>query len=99
MLYEPNKIQWKEGDFVIHDIDAKNTSMIMQVIGYDSKGLCKTVYFYTHEWNRICPTCGQMRKVTDKRKCVYKNDIKYLHPLGAFGIKEPDKDEERGEHG
>lgn len=97
MNYEPNTVRWEVGDFVIHDIDAKNQSMIMQVIGYQKNGLCKTVYFYTHEWDRICPTCGNKMKVSDKRKRVYKNDIKYLHPLGAFGIKEPDKDEEREE--
>jgi hypothetical protein len=95
MNYEQNKITWKVGDFVLHDIDAKRPEMIMQVIGYQGNGLCKTVYFYTHEWDRICPTCGQTMKVSDKRKRVYKNDIKYLHPLGAFGISEPNKEGER----
>ncbi len=97
MNYEPNKIQWKVGDFVIHDIDRKDIDMIMQVIGYQKNGLCKTVYWKIHEWDRVCPTCGNMMKVSDKRKRVYKNDIKFLHPLGAFGICEPDKDEERVE--
>lgn len=82
MNYEPNTIIWGQGDFVIHDFDAKRHDMIMQVIGYQKNGLCKTVYFYNHKWE-------------GKKKRVYKNDIKYLHPLGAFGIREPDKDEEQ----
>lgn len=95
MNYEPNTVKWKVGDFVIHDIDAKTPEMIMQVIDYQKNGLCKTVYFKIHEWDRICPTCGNIMKVTDKRKRVYKNDIKYLHPLSAFGICEPGKEKER----
>ncbi len=47
-MYEPrygrNTIRWRPGDLVIHDADAKRVDMVMVVIGYDRKGLCKTRY-------------------------------------------------------
>lgn len=44
MNYEANKTQWKRGDIVIHDADAKETYMLMVVQGYDRKGRCITRY-------------------------------------------------------
>ena len=44
MNYEPNLIQWKRGDIVIHDADAKDSRMLMRVVGYLRNGLCRTVY-------------------------------------------------------
>lgn len=39
-----NEIQWRKGDIVIHDADAKEPKMLMKVIGYTRDGLCKTQY-------------------------------------------------------
>lgn len=44
MLYEPNTIQWRRGDIVIHHADAKEPKMLMRVIGYTRDGLVKTQY-------------------------------------------------------
>jgi hypothetical protein len=42
--YDKNTIQWRKGDIVIHDADAKSPKMLMKVIGYTRDGLVKTQY-------------------------------------------------------
>lgn len=42
--YTPNLIHWSVGDFVLHDADAKEPYMLMQVIGYTKDGLVRTKY-------------------------------------------------------
>jgi hypothetical protein len=51
--YEANTIQWKRGDQVLHDADAKETRMLMVVIGYTRDGLCKTQYADGRHHRRI----------------------------------------------
>lgn len=46
MNYKPNTTQWKKGDLVLTDSDAKEPKMLMQVIGYTRDGLCKTQYVF-----------------------------------------------------
>jgi hypothetical protein len=48
MNYEPNTTHWLKGDFVLHDMDAKEPKMLMRVIGYTRDGLCKTQYVNTN---------------------------------------------------
>lgn len=44
MNYTPNAIQWRKGDIVIHDADAKQPHMLMRVTGYDRDGLVISEY-------------------------------------------------------
>ena len=44
MNYEPNNIDWKVGDLVIHDADRKTERMLMRVVGIEPNGLTKTEY-------------------------------------------------------
>ena len=44
MNYEPNDIQWRRGDIVIHDADAKEPKMLMKIVGFTRSGLAKTQY-------------------------------------------------------
>lgn len=44
MNYEPNTTQWKVGDVVIHDADAKRNDMLMIVVGFSNDGWYKTTY-------------------------------------------------------
>lgn len=46
MNYDPNTTQWRKGDLVLHDADAKEPKMLMKVIGYTRDGLCKTQYLF-----------------------------------------------------
>lgn len=46
MNYEPNTVQWRKGQFVIHDADAKRLDMVMLVIGHTRDGLVKTRYLF-----------------------------------------------------
>ena len=77
MIHEPNTTEWKIGDLVIHDCDAKEADYLMVVIGYDPiKNLYHTRYV------------SLPRKVPKKvQKQIWKNDVKYLHDPERFGIK------------
>lgn len=44
--YESNTTQWRKGDLVLADSDAKEPKMLMEVIGYTRDGLCKTQYLF-----------------------------------------------------
>lgn len=44
MNYEPNEVDWKKGDIVIHDADRKAEHMLMIVKGVLSSGLIETRY-------------------------------------------------------
>lgn len=44
MAYPRNTHRWQKGDLVIHAADAKQSHMLMRVIGYTKDGLCKTRY-------------------------------------------------------
>lgn len=72
MLYEPNTIDWKTGDVVIHDTDAKKKHMLMRVIKVQKNGLIVTKYITPPSY--------------DKRN-RWKNDKKFLHDPARFGIQ------------
>ena len=72
MNYEPNAVDWKVGDLVIHDADAKDSRMLMRVVGYDEHGLVKTRYI-RHPYSGM--------------SSIFHNDSKYLHDPARFGIK------------
>lgn len=44
MYYEENKIQWRRGDTVLHDADAKEPRMLMVIVGFTRDGLAKCQY-------------------------------------------------------
>lgn len=75
--YEPNTIQWRPGDLVLHDADKKSRDFLMEVVGYDPKsGQCKTRY--------VTPEAFGWPK---RRIC--RNSLKVLHDPGRFGIAVP----------
>mgnify|MGYP001597968412 CR=1 FL=1 len=43
MNYDANTTQWKPGDLVLHDCDAKNATMLMRVVGYLSNGKVRSL--------------------------------------------------------
>lgn len=75
MIYEPNTTYWKPGDLVIHDADAKQFKMVMEVIGYNnSTGFCITRY---------------LAKPYSGMEGIFENEIKYLHDPTRFNIQLP----------
>lgn len=48
MNYTANTIDWKVGDIVIHDADAKRMNMLMVVVGHADKGIM-TIYLDQNE--------------------------------------------------
>ena len=73
MNYEPNTTQWKAGDLVLHDADAKRPEMLMKVIGYGRNGECKTQY-------------ATRLPMNGNRKTVWRNGICVLHDPARFGV-------------
>ena len=71
MLYEENTVEWKVGDLVIHDADAKKPHMLMRVIRIRPDGQYVTKYI-DKRWVREPPI---------------SNDKKYLHDPKRFGIQ------------
>ncbi len=77
MNYEENKIDWKVGDKVIHDADAKRVGMLMIVTNVCEKSkLIETEYFDMN--------------YSDLPAKSYLNDKKYLHDPKRFDILIPD---------
>ncbi len=82
MIYEQNTTQWKIGDIVIHDSDAKERRMLMKVLGYHQDGMCVTCYL-EHTKSRD----ARWGKPTfDKSRLI--NPIRVLHDPKNFGIME-----------
>lgn len=82
MNYPPNTTQWKPGDLVIHDCDAKKPRMLMRVIGYAANGYCRTKYVDAElqsEWGR-----GEKSRLA--------NPLKYLHDPALWGLELADPD-------
>ncbi len=76
MNYEENKVNWKVGDKVIHDADAKRIGMLMIVTNIcDKSKLIQTEYFDMNN--------------SDLPAKNYLNDKKFLHDPKRFGIKLP----------
>lgn len=44
MNYEANTIEWRVGDIVIHDADAKEPKMLMEITGFTGDGLYESQY-------------------------------------------------------
>lgn len=90
MNYEPNRIVWKSGDVVIHDADAKDERMLMEVLG--SKVLLPTItkppirIFFTRYIYpaKIFPKNRAEQKRMRKR--IYENEMGFLHDPKIFGI-------------
>ncbi len=76
MNYDENKIDWKEGDIVIHDADAKRVGMLMVVTNVcDKSKLIETEYFDMNN--------------SDLPSKKYLNDKKFLHDPKRFNILIP----------
>ena len=78
MNYEPNKIDWKIGDIVIHDADAKKEEMLMRIVIIKEE-LGKIVYgtkLFNHPDKRIM----------DKKYNFWLNTKEWLHDPKRFGI-------------
>lgn len=74
MNYPANTHQWKVGNFVIHDADAKRAEMLMEVLGYDREtGLCRTKYLHPGYYDGM-------------RKATMLNELRFLHDPAQFGI-------------
>lgn len=81
MNYEENKTQWKVGDLVLHDADAKRPEMLMKVIGYAKDGRCKTRYAEPNQMN------GDALRIKMRQKPeVWENGIRVLHDPARFGV-------------
>lgn len=80
MNYPPNTHHWLRGARVIHDADAKNSHMLMRVVGYSkTNGLCITHYLEP--------------KYLPGMRGRFLNDIKCLHDPLQFGIAVPNREE------
>ena len=81
MNYEANKTQWKVGDLVLHDADAKRPEMLMKVVGYARDGRCKTKYAEANQMN------GDALRLKMRQKPeVWENGIRVLHDPARFGV-------------
>ncbi len=74
LIHDPNTRQWKPGDLVIHDSDAKRTDMLMIVLGQDASGVFRTRYAYP--WVQARPW----------RRKIWRNTVEWLHDPARFGI-------------
>ena len=77
LIYEANRVEWKTGDYVIHDSDAKQADMLMVVIGRSRDGGFRTRYAFPSELPRSW------------RRRVWRNTIDPLHDPRRFGIDVP----------
>ena len=66
LIHDPNTRQWKPGDLVIHDSDAKRTDMLMIVLGQDASGVFRTRYAYP--WVQARPW----------RRKIWRNTVEWL---------------------
>lgn len=74
LIHEPNTRQWKSGDLVIHDSDAKRADMLMIVLGQDAAGVFRTRYAFP--WAQPRPW----------RRKIWRNTVEWLHDPARFGI-------------
>ena len=77
LLHEANRVEWKTGDYVVHDSDAKQTDMLMIVIGRSRAGGFRTRYVFPFGLPRSW------------RRRVWLNTIEALHDPRRFGIELP----------
>lgn len=76
-IYPPSTIEWRAGDYVVHDADAKRSDMLMVVLGRSASGVYRTRYAYPAEQPRSW------------RHKVWRNTIESLHDPSRFGIAAP----------
>ena len=74
LIHAPNATQWRVGDFVIHNSDAKRADMLMVVIGCTLQGIYRTRYAFPEEQPRAW------------RRKVWRNTGESLHDPARFGI-------------
>lgn len=77
LIHVPNATQWRVGDFVIHDSDAKRADMVMVVIGCSRQGIYRTRYAFPDEQPRAW------------RRKAWRNTVESLHDPAIFGIGIP----------
>ncbi len=77
LIHEPNTIQWKPGDLVIHDSDAKRSDMLMIVLGHDATSVFRTRYAFP--WAQPRPW----------RRKIWRNTVEWLHDPARFDITVP----------
>ena len=77
LIHAPNARQWRVGDVVIHDSDAKRADMLMVVIGCSRQGIYRTRYAFPEEQPRAW------------RRKVWRNRVESLHDPARFGIGIP----------
>lgn len=77
LIHDPNTPQWKPGDLVIHDSDAKRADMLMIVLGQDATGAFRTRYAFP--WAQPRPW----------RRKVWRNTMEWLHDPARSGINAP----------
>lgn len=84
MNYEANTIEWKPGDLVLHDDDAKRADMLMVVISRirsgPNAGRYRTRYLNTD-------ACEARKAMHQYRRTVWKNSIEKLHDPARFGVR------------
>ncbi len=76
MNYKPNKIQWKIGDYIIHDADNKSEHMLAKIVEIkeDNEGKMYRIEYVDEKHNH-----GE-----------WWNELKYLHDPLRFNILLPD---------
>lgn len=79
LIHAPNAMQWRVGDFVIHDLDAKRADKVMVVIGCSRQGVYRTRHSLPEEQPRAW------------RRKVWSNTVESLHDPARFrlGIPRP----------
>jgi len=97
-LYPENGVCWKVGDVVIHDVDAKEQKMLMEIVKIKttkSGTLYYTKYLFPEKIVSNClyrkyGTYNKIPRVHRKElEQLWKNDKKYLHDPDKFDIEIP----------
>lgn len=83
MNYEANTTQWKPGDLVVHDCDAKTPDMLMRVVNYTHDGLCRTEY--------VKQTDIRLKRWGRGKRSRLVNRVAVLHDPKRFSIPTPAK--------
>lgn len=78
-IHPPNTIEWRAGDYVIHDADTKCAYLLLVVLGRSASasGVYRTRYAYPAEQPKSW------------RHKVWRNAIESLHDPSRFGIAAP----------
>ncbi len=77
MNHKTEKHEFKVGDLVFQDLDAKRESMLIKVVGIHKNGLYKCTYVYHNEY---------LKKRMGWNKKVFLNGGGWLHDASLWGI-------------